>query len=195
MRKSARAGPSGVRRPCSQFRNVWTLIPNAAANCSCVIPTKRLRETTSSPPEICPRAIRSRSLRGMAREKLSSLSSRILSAMSATPVCLESCPLFGGGHSRTQNAHYILLSLRVDHYDDAQPNGSHSDESVLRRIPFESLITLHNIRQWLSQSMADPRESASELVIDAKPESCRSRESLLRSLRELRRPLFPIRGL
>jgi len=32
MRSSAIAGPSGVRRPCSQFRRVCTLIPMARAN-------------------------------------------------------------------------------------------------------------------------------------------------------------------
>ena len=32
MRRSARAGPSGRRRPCSQLRNVCTLIPSASAN-------------------------------------------------------------------------------------------------------------------------------------------------------------------
>jgi hypothetical protein len=30
---STRAGPTGTRRPCSQFRGVRTLIPSMAANC------------------------------------------------------------------------------------------------------------------------------------------------------------------
>lgn len=34
-RSSARAGPSGVRRPCSQLRSVATLTPIIVANCSC----------------------------------------------------------------------------------------------------------------------------------------------------------------
>lgn len=32
---STRAGPSGIRRPCSQLRSVFTLIPSRAANPSC----------------------------------------------------------------------------------------------------------------------------------------------------------------
>lgn len=34
-RSRARAGPSGVRRPCSQLRNVATLTPIMRANCVC----------------------------------------------------------------------------------------------------------------------------------------------------------------
>ncbi len=33
--RSTRAGPSGIRRPCSQLRSVFTLIPSRAANPSC----------------------------------------------------------------------------------------------------------------------------------------------------------------
>jgi hypothetical protein len=38
---STSAGPSGVRRPCSQFRTVPRLTPNAAANCSWDSPSFR----------------------------------------------------------------------------------------------------------------------------------------------------------
>ena len=52
MRNRAIAGPSGRRRPCSQFRSVCTLMPMASANRVCVKPTNRRKATISSPDSI-----------------------------------------------------------------------------------------------------------------------------------------------
>src|SRR5437016_311935 len=65
MRSNARAGPSGMRLPCSQLRSVCTLIPRARANASWDSPVKRRRAATSSPPWSFPRTRRSRSRRGI----------------------------------------------------------------------------------------------------------------------------------
>ena len=71
------AGPSGLRRPCSQFRNVWTLMPIACANCDCERPTKRRRAATSSPDSIWPIMSRLRTRPGIARANCCSVSSGI----------------------------------------------------------------------------------------------------------------------
>jgi len=52
-RSSTRAGPSGLRRPCSQFRTVATLIPNADANCVCESSSwRRMSRTSISSSEV-----------------------------------------------------------------------------------------------------------------------------------------------
>jgi hypothetical protein len=47
IRRSARPGPSGVTRYCSQLRSVLTLIPSASANCFCVRHMNRRKAATS----------------------------------------------------------------------------------------------------------------------------------------------------
>src|SRR5262249_20917820 len=75
---SAKAGPSGVRRPCSQFRKVWMLIPKALANACWLSATKRRSATMSSPDSILPAVILRRRLARIPRLKSLSLSSRAL---------------------------------------------------------------------------------------------------------------------
>ena len=74
----AKAGPSGVRRPCSQFRKVWMLIPKALANACWLKATNRRKATMSSPDSILPAMILRHRLARIPRLKSLSLSSRAL---------------------------------------------------------------------------------------------------------------------
>jgi len=74
----ASAGPSGHRRPCSQLRSVWTLMPNASAKRTCESPTKRRSEEMSLPDSIFPSVRRRRRLAGMADSKDALLRFRVV---------------------------------------------------------------------------------------------------------------------
>ena len=75
IRSNPIAGPSGCRRPCSQFRRVCTLIPIACANCGCERPTNRRSEAMSSPDSIFPSMSRFRTRAGIARDICSAVNS------------------------------------------------------------------------------------------------------------------------
>jgi EpsD family peptidyl-prolyl cis-trans isomerase len=75
MRRSAIAGPSGLRLPCSQPRRVCTLILIARANSTWVRPTNLLSVATSSPDWNLPRMSRFRTLAGIALESCALVSS------------------------------------------------------------------------------------------------------------------------
>ena len=121
MRSSARAGPSGMRLPCSQLRSVCTLIPRARANVSCDSLVKRRRAATSSPLLKSPRTRRSRSRRGIARSKSAAVSSLISSFIAVVWKQI-------GGSDRPD----LRLGLRRDRGALARPEGERS--------PFPSLL-------------------------------------------------------
>src|SRR5437867_9210707 len=116
MRSSANAGPSGLRRFCSQLRRVWMLIPRASANCCCVRPTKRRRAMTSSPPASCARRRRSRCFLGIARAKSRSVNSRISSFLSFPFGFLKSSAFLLGRHARWIHSisHRMQIVYAVD---------------------------------------------------------------------------------
>ncbi len=75
MRRSAIAGPSGLRLPCSKPRSVCTLILIARANSTWVRPTNLLSAATSSPDWKSSRMSRFRTRAGIALENCELVSS------------------------------------------------------------------------------------------------------------------------
>ena len=129
IRRSATAGPSGWRRPCSQLRSVCTLIPMALANLACVSPTNRRNAATSSPDSNSPRSNRRLRRAGIARANCSSLISGI-SAISPTHVCLVHPRFALRRKSSADTVDRVFLGLRPRHDDKAPTDQANRQKTI-----------------------------------------------------------------